>query len=92
MNIISKLFGPKKYRVWGRNDNGTPYETGMTIGALRTELLKFNDTDEICVSIARKSQWNGGGHTGKLKTLETGSTGQVWFKARVLDDSQDDPT
>ena len=61
----------------------------MTVAELRNELQRFSDSDEVCVAVCQKKYWNGGGWVGKLKALETGSTGQMWLKARVLDDSQE---
>ena len=79
----------KKPRIWGSNDDGTPYVVGMTVAELRNELQRFPDCDEVCVAVCQKKYWNGGGFVGKLKALETGSTGQMWLKARVLDESQE---
>jgi hypothetical protein len=85
-----KIFGsPKKERIWSSNDDGTPYVIGMTVGELKNELKNFNDGDEVCMAVCQKKNWNGGGWLGKLKAIEAGSTGQMWLKALVLDESQE---
>lgn len=71
-------------RIWGKGEDGKPYVIGMTVAELRNELLPFNESDEICMSVSRKK---GGGLLGKLKAVENGSTGQIWLKALVLDPS-----
>lgn len=76
-------------KVWGKNSDGTPYVVGMTVAELRNELQHFDDSDEVCVAICQKKNWNGGAFVGKLKVLETGTTGQMWLKASVLDESQE---
>ncbi len=74
-------------KFWGRNEDGSKYVVGMTIAELRKELDRFSDTDEVCIAVCTKQYWNGGGLLGKLKAIEKGSTGQIWLKARVLDES-----
>lgn len=99
MNLFQRLFSspPSSPRTWGSNADGTPYLVGMTVADLRRELVRFNDTDEICMSVSRKKDWNGGGLVGKLKAVESGvrarpdgsKPGQIWLKALVLDPSQE---
>ena len=74
-------------RVWGRNADGSPYAVGITVGELRKQLDRFKDTDEVCMTVAPKKYANGGGLMGKLKSLETGSEGQIWLKGGVVDES-----
>ena len=56
---------PQKPKVWGQNDDGTPYVVGKTVGELRQELDRFNDADEVCMAVCSKKNWNGGGYLGK---------------------------
>ena len=84
------MFGfkrPRKQKVWGKNDDGTPYVIGKTVRELRQELSRFHDDDEVCMAVCPKKYWNGGGYLGKLVDLEPGSPGQIWLKARVIDES-----
>lgn len=77
-------------RIWGLNEDGTPYQVGITVRELREQLSRFQDSDEVCVAVCQKKNWNGGSsYIGKLKSLEEGSNGQIWLKARVLDESQE---
>lgn len=78
---------PKLARTWGRNPDGSPYVTGMTVAELRKALYQFKDTDEVCMAVAPKKYANGGGLPGKLKSVERGTTGQIWLGGLVLDES-----
>lgn len=76
---------PQGARIWGKNSDGSVYVSGITVADLRSKLEKFLDTDEICVAVCRKKDWNGGGLLGKLQVVENGSIGQIWLKALVVD-------
>lgn len=81
---ILKYFMP---RVWGKNRDGSPYVVGLTVGELKKQLHGFADSHEVCVAVCQKKNENGGGFLGKLKKVESGSSGQIWLKAMVLDES-----
>lgn len=76
-----------KNRTWGKNDDGTKYVTGLTVGELKKKLEEFQDTDEVCMAVCPKKYWNGGGYLGALRVVEEGSTGQIWLKGSVIDPS-----
>lgn len=82
-----KFFSKKEPRVWGKNEDGTPYVVGMTVAQLREVLEKYRDDVEVCVVVCPKRYWNGGGYSGKLITVEPGIESQLWLKGRVLDES-----
>ncbi len=71
-------------RIWGRNKDGTPYITGMTVGELREKLTEFSDSDEVCMSVRNKAER---GFIGKLRSLEYGSDTQMWLLGGVIDES-----
>lgn len=75
-------------RIWGCNDDGTPYVVGMTVAELRKELERFPDGTEICMNVRQNVQ-EGRAMTGKLKSVGPGATGQLWLTAFVLDPSQE---
>jgi hypothetical protein len=74
-------------RIWGRNEDGSPYIRGITVAELREQLSKYADTDEVCMVVTPKKYANGGGLLGKLKSLERGSDGQMWLQGGVIDES-----
>jgi hypothetical protein len=81
------LFKKEEPRVWGRNKDGTPYAVGITVAQLIEKLQAFAPTDEVCMSVHTKRTENGGGFIGKVKSVDSGATGQIWLTGGVVDES-----
>lgn len=69
-------------RSWGRNEDGSEFVVGLTVGVLMSQLSRYQETDEICMVIRPYE-----GVLGKALHVERGIDGQVWILGFVLDES-----
>lgn len=76
------MVADRQYRSWGRNEDGSQFVVGLTIGELISQLTQYHETDEVCMVIDSYE-----GLLGKSRYVERGADGQVWIHGFVLDES-----
>lgn len=69
-------------RSWGKNEDGTEFVVGLTVGMLTSQLARYQETDEVCMVIDPYQ-----GLPGKALRVERGMDGQVWILGFALDES-----
>ena len=69
-------------KVWGENDDGTPFVRGLTVQQLTVLLNAYPPETEVCMAISPYF-----GLPGKALGLMSGTSGQVWIEGFVVDPS-----